>query len=150
MATAKKKEAGPWLVFEYEAMMYRQTSRPIPLPEKTLPDIVRLLINALTESRVLHNRILCDILSSRCPEPDEIRLTDLLPGFSSPEVANLEKAYGSGRIPKSPCWTFNKMLAHATTERFDGFDYGAEFALLGSHIEKLLDEIAAERKKRGI
>jgi hypothetical protein len=149
MATATKKKAGPWGVFEYEVMMYRQTSRPIPLPLATLPDILDLLKNVLTESRVLHARNLCDILLSHTNrDKDDVRLKELLPGFKSNHTKLLNTAYhGTDDEPdeERPHWIFNKMLAHPTTQRYDGWNYEPALTRLAPHITKLLQEIEDAR-----
>ena len=75
----------------------------------------------MVESAVLHARILCDILLSRTNADDDIRLTELhLPGDVDPVSDKVDKKlldqlaadYGNRRLSGTPCWEFNKMLAH--------------------------------------
>src|SRR5258708_4262451 len=83
---------------------------------------VAVVNNALTESRVLHVRQLCEIFLSRSTEDDNVRLVNLVSeSDQSPHlkklVAALDETYGKSRKEGSPCWVFNKMLLHPTTER---------------------------------
>lgn len=118
----------------------------MPLPAAS-QDVVHIVNNALTESRVLHARNVCDILlsSKSGSDNDDVRLKDLLPGFKSDHTKQLRKAYFDGPKDERPHWIFNKMLAHPTTERYDRYDYGPALARLAPHITRLLEEIADAR-----
>jgi len=91
--------------------------------------------NALVESHVLHARILCDRFSYEKKQekfPDDIDFTDL---FRDPPwgdsrydslkalIPQMRAAYGDRDAPDSPCWQFNKMLAHLTSKRGGRHDY---------------------------
>ena len=87
--------------------------------------------------------------------PDDIRLTQLfVPGVPGPVADNIDKKliaqlatdYGSGGTAGTPCWEFNKMLAHPTTARGLSYDYTKALVTLGQTIEKILKEIEALRK----
>lgn len=133
-----------WTVYDYEVDSFRNLldlcktgnhkSYPHPIP------------NATVESLLLHTRILVDILLSRDPASDTIRLADLLPAFGSPKIAELKQQYGSGAIENSPCWTLNKMLAHPTYLRNDAYNYTATINALEPLIASLLDEIQKTRQ----
>ncbi len=147
MVTTAKKKAGRWGVYDYEVMMYWGTSRPVRIA--VTPGIL-IVKNALTESRVLHARNLCDILLSRknSSDNDDVRLKDLLPGFRSNHTKQLNKAYhgtDDEANEERPPWIFNKMLAHPTTQRYEGWNYESALNRIAPHITKLLDEIAAAR-----
>jgi hypothetical protein len=84
--------------------------------------------NALTESVVLHARQLCEIFLSKGRQPDDIRLEHLVPMSALSDrlltlVEELKEKYGSSSMEESPCWVFNKMLLHPTTERLDAYNY---------------------------
>src|SRR5262245_61114756 len=86
----------PWVVVDYEVMMYAYLGIDFTLTGTGLT--IWTLSNTVTESRVLHTRSLCDILLSRCPRDDDIRLVDILPAPWPPtltaNIAKLRDAYG--------------------------------------------------------
>jgi hypothetical protein len=137
-----------WRTYDYEVMMFRETAPPIRLPNPC-PN-ARIYTNAFVESRLLHARILCDILLSRGSQPDDINLSTLLPGFASPLIDQLREDYGDPRRQDTPCWELNKHLAHPTSFRADSHDYGPMLQRLEPTMIRLFDEIAAERAKRGV
>src|SRR5580704_18327373 len=93
--------------------------------------------NAIVESLVLHTRILSDILLGKKTQPDDITVTDLIPGFSSTHTASLAAAYGDSKTVGSPCWQFNKLLAHATSHRSDSHEYLPALKALSPHIVRM-------------
>jgi hypothetical protein len=132
----------PWEVYDYEEDMFQRTlsllrkkgDYPFPIP------------NALVESMLLHLRILIEILLSSGWH-DDIKLEkDLLPGFNSPLIAELDKIYGDGS-EHTHRWTLNKRLAHASNVRSDQFDWTPMLKELLPPIVALLVEIQAERAK---
>ena len=135
-----------WSVFDYEVQMFRDLMNlcrgnmrltfPPPIP------------NAITESLVLHTRILTCVLISR-GRADDIKLETLLPGFTMPEIDILKTLYGKDDDPKSICWTLNKRLAHATAIRADsdGHDYGGSVQTLRPFIEYILGEVEKVRPR---
>ena len=117
----------PWLVASYEIDMHEHLSK-VSVSE-------RLIQNAITESRVLHARQLCEIfIPAGDSRNDDICLGHLVPGWDIESsvkygrlrdlVQDLKRKYGYSRKPNSPCWVFNKKMAHATLERTDDYDYG--------------------------
>lgn len=138
--------ATDWTVYDYEADMFKG------MYPHCRSDVVasRYIKNAITESLLLHTRNLVDILLSRDSEPDAINLKTLLPGFTLTKHAELAGIFGSRKVEKSPCWTLNKMLAHSTNVRSEGFDYTTMMEQLRPVINHCLDEAEAEREKRGI
>jgi hypothetical protein len=139
----------PWRTYNYEVMMFLGTAPPIQLPNPC-PIDPQIYFNAFVESRLLHTRILCDILLSRGSQPDNITLDRLLPDFGSPLVDQLRKDYGDHKTSGTPCWELNKHLAHPTTLRADSHDYAPMLKCLEATMIRLFDEIAAEKKNRGI
>ena len=135
-----------WDVYDYEASMYvslldlcakgQHKLHPHPVP------------NAIVESLLLHTRILVDIFLSRDVEPDSVHLSELLPGFDSPELVALRKVYGTPKISGSPCWIINKRLAHATTMRSDSFDYTALVNALEDLLNPIIKSVQNERTDR--
>lgn len=95
----------PWVVIEYEVMMFATLGGPI-LPSD-LPDEIRVILsNAITESRILHVRNLCDILLPRKGEPDDIKLDALLgsiPPALQAKIDKLKTAYGHRNDSSSVC-----------------------------------------------
>jgi hypothetical protein len=109
--------------------------------------------NAIAESAVLHARILCDLFSSETKKTsklykDDIGFSDLLDHWETDEkyknlkshIAEMKLAYGTSDTKNSPCWQFNKMLAHLTKER--GFRHSYEEAL--KTVEPLINRIVSE------
>lgn len=133
----------PWVVFKYEVDMFNATRG---FSTTTLAESVPGFVhNAVTESLLLHTRILADILLSRGPEPDDITLERLLPDFSSPDIAVLKTRYGSSKEPDTPCWTLNKRLAHASDVRSESHDYSALVHTLTPPILNLVEQVNRAR-----
>jgi hypothetical protein len=140
----------PWPVVAYEIDMLEQLEAPTRWRGA--------FRNAITESRVLHARQLCDIFLSRGSWPDDIVLAHLIPYWRDLNglaklVERLEKDFGSRKAPGSPCWIFNKMMAHATLERNDSYNYEAALVQVCPTLKLIVGEIESligERLERGL
>jgi hypothetical protein len=141
----KNEQSPEWTVYNYERDMVLALCNHLPTPENNKP-LSWELGNAAIEALVLHTRILTDILVSKGREPDDINLTKLLPGFNSVNIDALKSAYGTRNAKDSPCWQFNKLMAHATSHRKDSHEYLPALKITLPIIGKLLDEIEAARK----
>ena len=135
----------PWVVFDYEVDMFRNLYQLLATGNPQYQGLSHYIKNAIVESAVLHTRILVGILLSRGPEPDDINLSNLAPGFSCPEIDQLSQTYGRRNDNSTPCWTFNKMLAHATSQRTDSFDYSIPLNQLATLINNIVDQVNAQR-----
>ena len=142
----------PWKVLGYEVAMYFEMRR-------LLGDSATLLLstsvrNALVESHVLHARILCDRFSyekRREKFGDDVDFTDLFrdPPWDSDSrydslkalIPQMRAAYGDTDAPGSPCWQFNKMLAHLTSKRGDRHDYERALKAVEPWIEKIVSAL---------
>ncbi|MCW5887127.1 MAG: hypothetical protein KIT07_03280 [Anaerolineales bacterium] len=148
-----------WDVFLYEVQMLFETKRASKLLQDsdialatfqypTLKQILPTLRNALTESRVLHCRVLIEILLDKGGHNDDIKLASLLKSakinetFSQALVMALKQAYGDRNTDGTPCWTFNKMLAHATNHRGLSYDYSAALDRVIPALLECLKELA--------
>ena len=137
-----------WGIYRYEVMM-RTELLQLWRDHREYIDALKFPIpNAVTESIVLHTRILVGILLSRGKQPDDINLARLLPGFTCEALKTLEQAYGDSGKNNSPCWAFNKMLAHATTLRSHGYDYTPHLDSLYPAIDVAIRKIDKERSSR--
>jgi hypothetical protein len=136
-------QQSPWVVYNYEVWMVRETSQALS-PDGQRP---QWLQNAVVESMLLHTRILVDILLSR-GEPDDIKLSVLLPTFKSPLIEKLREAYGNRSTVGSPCFVLNKRLAHPTMLRSDsyGHDYKSTLDVLVPIMNPLIVEVAQTRQ----
>jgi hypothetical protein len=137
----------PWVIYGYERDMVLALCSHVPTPE-TVKEFEALpweFQNATIECLVLHTRVLTDILISKASHSDDITLTKLLPALKSPNVAALQSAYGAANIPNSPCWQFNKLMAHATAHRTDSHEYLPALKAVLPTIGRLVDEIEAAR-----
>ena len=106
--------------------------------------------NAIAESLLLHTRILMDILKSKTSQDgDDIKLTDLLPGFAPSRLQQLTELYGDRNTEGSPCWTINKYLAHPTKLRTDSHEYTDIVEKLRPVLLHCVDEIIQERLRIG-
>jgi hypothetical protein len=124
MMTASATSTGtdPWDIVAYEARMLFDLCRLLGCQEFK-PDS-NIVNNAVVESACLHARILVDILLSKdSGKGDDIRLSQLLPGYRHPSVEQLRGVYGDGKTERSPCWILNKMIAHPTLKRGTSYDY---------------------------
>jgi hypothetical protein len=112
-----------------------------------------VLRNAVEESAVLHTRILCEIFLSPGREPDDIHLSQLFSDWHSSEfsrvreiIDKLREQYGKRRWKDSPCWIFNKMMAHPTDNRSDHYDYTPILNGLRPVIQEMIAEIERLRE----
>jgi hypothetical protein len=135
-----------WVVFDYEVGMYMQMSALCMNGCRNHFSVP--IQNALVESLLLHLRIVVDMLLSKGSDDDDLTLTDLLPEFTSQHIGELKSAYGTRSIKDSPCWTLNKMLAHATLGRANKYDYTRILQPLTPIIASLILEIEKARPKR--
>jgi len=138
----KGKEA--WLVASYEIHMLEELLQGRHLR--------KVILNAITESIVLHARQLCEIFLSRSTEADNIKLVHLVPKIDQSErlkklINELDKSYGSRKEEGSACWVFNKMLLHPTTERLDGYNYEPALKAVVPILEKIVHEIESARSQ---
>jgi hypothetical protein len=134
-------------VYDYEVDMFKQTLEICRTGKhQTLPHPIP---NAIVESMLLHLRILTELLVSRGSDSDDIRLSDLLPTFTSARIAELKERYGGRKTVGSPCWTLNKMLAHPTSLRADTYSYDSVLRAMVPVIVRLLEEIAIARRAGG-
>ena len=135
-----------WKVFNYEVKMFKSILKYKPSISLVDQDINNIVHYAISESFILHLRVLADIILSRGTWPDDINLNKLLPKFHSSNIDRLNSAYGLHTEKNTPCWRFNKLLAHATTERSESHDYTDAIEILVPIIEKILDDINEFRK----
>jgi hypothetical protein len=130
-----------WDAFAYEVWMLRSARALLPTFSSPGP-----LNNALTESYLLHARIVIEALVSNARDlryPDDVILSDLV-AVRTPDlqsmIRDLRAAYGAAKDRASTCWMLNKRLAHLTTHRGGaGFDYSEGM----SRVEPLIDRAIA-------
>ncbi len=107
----------------------------------------RVKINAMVESLMLHIRILCDIFLARNKgHSDEITLNKIIQPEDNSDalaslLAELKTSYGKSKEENTPCWTINKMLAHASEERGSKYDYGSIIDKLFPILVKIIKEV---------
>ena len=134
-----------WVVYDYEVGMWRDMCNLLCVNNPIFGNLCLSIKNAVVESAVLHTRILVDILLSRGKNLDDINLSNLVPSLQSTNVEKLRNAYGDGKQESTPCWEFNKMLAHATSHRSRSYDYSGALNSLRPLIDALVAEIATRR-----
>ena len=140
MTIPNSTSTDPWEVVAYEARTLFDL-RGV-LGDEAYKHYTKAVQNATVESACLHTRILVDILLSKnSGKGDDIRLNQLLPGFSHVSVDQLGTAYGNSKTEASPCWTLNKMIAHPTLRRGTSYDYSDVLKKLLPLIEAVLQEI---------
>ena len=130
-----------WVVFGYEAdMLLAMCNLLVPCNQEfaLLSGNVR---NAVVESALLHTRQLVDILLSRGSGSDDINLATLVPNHQPARLEELRQAYGNRNTEGSPCWTINKMLAHATTQRSSSFDYSSMLNGLAPIVADIVQDV---------
>ena len=136
-----------WGVIDYEVQMYFETRSTYESLKSFPKDLMAKVIdNALVESMVLHTRIMIDLLISKGRGNDDIKLKDLIPEWcesemGKPLINELESIYGKADIENSPCWIFNKKLAHPTKWRTGSNDYYPALKKVGPHVLAILREI---------
>jgi len=142
----------PWTILAYEVRMLSATCE-IVLNGDALSQFNKVTANALEESAVLHTRILCEVFLSRGKEADDIVLQTLFPdcktgsryGKLNRAVTALRSQYGSALSPGTPCWVFNKMMAHPTSRRGYSFDYTDILRKLQPSIWRIIREVESLR-----
>jgi hypothetical protein len=134
-----------WAIYDYEVTMFMQMSALCMNGCRNHFSVP--IQNALVESMLLHLRIVVDMLLSKGSEDDDLKLTNLLPGFTSKHTERLKSAYGTRNTAGSPCWTINKRLAHATVGRAEPMaHYTPILEPLVRIIMELLNEIEKARR----
>jgi hypothetical protein len=138
----------PWVVFDYEVDMLRNMCELLRNGNLQYAALSRHVQNAVVESAILHTRNLIDILLSKSKDADDIQLQDLVPAaYESSKLAALQSEYGDRKTANSPCWAFNKKLAHSTKHRTDTYDYSPHLCAVVPLIFKLVDEIEQHRPR---
>jgi hypothetical protein len=135
----------PWQVFDYEVDMFRNLCQLLKAGNSQYQSLSHYIKCAIVESAVLHTRILVDVLLSRSSEQDDITLLLLAPTFKCSAIDQLRQSYGNRSQADSPCWAFNKKLAHATSQRTDRYDYSAQLNQLVPLINDIVDQVNAQR-----
>ncbi|MBV9265837.1 MAG: hypothetical protein JO061_06685 [Acidobacteriaceae bacterium] len=136
-----------WQVVAYEVRMFRATHQELLKPGFT--EQPKVCQNAIEESAVLHTRILCEVFLTRGSQPDDITLENLFPDWRSNSkyaklkglIASLRTLYGSSFQVASPCWIFNKMMAHPTSRRGSSYDYTIVLNQLQQAINGIISEV---------
>ena len=140
-----------WGAFAYEVKMYTAMLVTYNSPA-TLPLFSVYFRNAIAESAVLHARILCDLFSSEGKSnghKDDIGFSDLFDDWETDKrygnlkshIAEMNSAYGTHKTENSPCWQFNKMLAHLTKERDSRHSYEDALKTVGPLIQRIVSEL---------
>jgi hypothetical protein len=134
-----------WRILDYEVQMFLGID--YVRSHLQVEGDAQLITNALVESSLLHIRILADIFLSRGKRADDIDFAQLGFNTDSIEPALAEKvntlavAYGEANDPTSNCWILNKMLAHPTKHRTEGYDYSDLFATLDKPLRAIIEYI---------
>ena len=144
-----------WDVIAYEVRMFHATYGVI-LNSNKIKNLSNVIANAIEESAVLHTRILCDVFLNKGMDPDDIQLSTLFPIWYTNTkyqrikrlASALRKAYGSAQKLGSPCWVFNKMMAHPTAHRGKSYDYTTILENLEPMIQNIISEIEHLRGDR--
>jgi|SRR5579863_117207 len=144
-----------WDIIAYEVRMFHATYETVLDPSE-LNKLPKVMANAIEESAVLHTRILCDVFLNKGMDPDDIQLSTLFPAWYTNSkyqkikwlAGNLRKTYGSAQKRGSPCWVFNKMMAHPTAHRGKSYDYTIILENLEPLIQNIITEIELLRGVR--
>jgi hypothetical protein len=95
--------------------------------------------NAVTESALLHVRILAEMFKIERKKKDDILLKDLIDKHGKPPAVTMfESTYGDANTEGCPCWQINKLLAHPTKHRKA---HGDASQLLNSLLPSLCEAI---------
>lgn len=137
----------PWVVFDYEVEQFHAMCKLLETGNEEYAALSLHLQNAVVESVLLHTRILVDILRSNGTYADDIKLSALLPSFTSEILTQLKTLYGKSGTENSPCWTINKYLAHPTSHRGSEYDYTDLLSQLAPLILLIVQEVNYQRKQ---
>jgi hypothetical protein len=146
---AVQESSDPWVVVNYELDMLNNMCELLIEGNDEYARFSSHLRNAVVESAVLHTRNLLELLISKGGDPDDILLSSLMPTFGSKTVEKLRRAYGDRKTVDSPCWAFNKKLAHSTLGRTDSYDYTPHLKTILPLIQELMSEIRANQRAGG-
>jgi hypothetical protein len=104
--------------------------------------------NALTDSRIVHIRVLTEVFLSR-GEKDEIKIDHLLPEWRNENIVvfnELERAYeeplAAGESPKV---YIDKLLAHATSKRGDRFNWSPVVVRMNPPLMRVLKTLSMDQ-----
>lgn len=138
--------AGPLGIINYESnMLVRLIDARAQVEELELSS-KRTVINALTESALLHARILCSIFLNE-GRGTEIKLNTILGQLSPTEeqrrtiddaVHKLEEAYGKESDHNSSRFIINSMVMHPTPNRGDYGVYDGVVSKLAPVIDQVM------------
>lgn len=114
-----------------------------------------MAMNAFIESKLLHIRVLAEILLQKGTEPDDIKLQQLAPNWEEDQqlvkdLGELKKAYGNAKTIDTPCWIINKMMAHFTSTRLSSFNYQTLFEKIDPPLKACIKRIAEINADQGI
>lgn len=159
MTNEERREAA-WIVFDYERGMYLDLHDI----HARNPDGVfvfgpgaslgRTIINSLTEARVLHANILCEMLTRRVPLTEYLSIWDMLDLFDPDsrktnipqEATELSRVYGyyleSGTLSNA-C---HFRVKTPGTCRGDSFDYREILKAIHEPLVAAMDAVIARRK----
>jgi hypothetical protein len=143
----------PWEIIAYEVRMFKATYEIMLNPTAFAQLQKKVLENAVEESAILHTRILCEVFLDRGFELDDIHLSKLFLNWKIDGKyrrirqiqRDLRRQYGSGTREGTPCWIFNKMMAHPTTRRGISYDYIPVLRNLAPYLLAIIKEIEALR-----
>lgn len=165
-----KDTSNPWEAFFYEVQMYwgmirireaignsngwqiaviqrRRLLVPCQRSRKLKPEMLTLTMNAMIESKLIHIRVLAEIILETGSGDDDIKLRHLIGNWQSHQelvaaVDELCRAYGRAHTPNSPRWILNKMLAHFTGFRLSSYGYKEFFERIDPPLKQCLSLIA--------
>jgi len=101
------------------------------------------VIYAIVEGALFHARGLCELLLSKDNYPDNVKLSEMLPRFTSAKLDELAEVWGDNR--RGICMTINKRLMHPTTHRTEGYDWAPELETLRPIFKSIVAEVNAQR-----
>lgn len=137
------KTSDPWVVFNYEADMFLDLCTMFQEQQQGLSALPQVIQNAVVESMLLHIRQLADIVlsKSKSSSSDDIVLAALIQSYRPSQLDEFRQLYGDHNTPSCPCWTINKVLAHATSKRSSSYDYTPLVSQLAPILKEIVQEI---------
>lgn len=118
------------------------------LPKEEFEQLERAVGNAVVEALVLHIRVVVEFAISKGNGADDILLKNLLFELGTSYLAReLTALYGRSNDEASPCWQFNKMLAHATIHQPKSRNYIKPIQTLWPVLADLISVVMSQRPK---
>jgi len=133
-----------WNIYDYEIDQLFAMVELLGSQNSIRHFVGRNLHNAIVESAIIHARIITDIYLGTAYQ-DDLKVTDLVPSFTSDRIEDLVNFYGASHDLHSPRHAVNKRFAHPSKIRGTEYDYASLLEGWIQILSELHKELVAQR-----